>query len=139
MPQHRRPRCHSLSAAVSATSILLSGCATSRQPELTVFSSGPLVRDAAAQVRRCYRTPRVATVGKQITTKLRVLYAGDGSLVSVPAILSQSGVTPDNRPYAAKMAEAAGLAVIRCAPLKLPATDSRRILLDFTFSPVARG
>ncbi len=100
---------------------------------------GPMGRDAAAQVRRCYRAPRVATVGKQITTKLRVLYASDGSLAAVPAVLSQSGVTPDNRPYASKMAEAAGLAVIRCAPLKLKAPEPKLILLDFTFSPVARG
>jgi hypothetical protein len=91
----------------------------------------------ARQVRRCYRSPRVASVGRQIVTKLRVRYAPDGSLIGMPVVLSQSGVTPVNRSYAAKMAEAASLAVIRCAPIHVPDALARYPWneLELLFSP----
>jgi len=76
---------------------------------------------AAAQVKRCYRSPRIASAGKRIGTKLLVRYSPDGTLVGLPVVLSQSAVTPVNVAYAGAMAEAASLAVIRCAPLRLPA------------------
>jgi hypothetical protein len=79
----------------------------------------------------------VAWAGKQIVTRLRVRFAPDGSLAGVPAVVGQTGVTPVNRPYASRMAEAASLAVIRCAPLRLPADlyESGWDELDLTFSP----
>lgn len=96
---------------------------------------------AAAQVKRCYRSPRVASSGKQITTRLLVRFRADGGLAGMPMLLSQSGVTPANRPYAAKMAQAAGQAVMRCAPLRLPYHLYNRGWdeLILTFSPSARA
>ena len=98
-------------------------------------------QQAARQVKRCYRAPRVASSGRQIVTRLRVRYRPDGGLADVPQIVSQGGVTPANQVYAGKMAEAAGLAVMRCAPLNLPPElyDKGWSVLDFTFSPGARA
>ena len=78
------------------------------------------MQSVAAQVRRCYRSPRISSSGRQIVTRLAVRFNADGSLVGLPAIVSQSGITPQNESEAGRMAEAASLAVIRCSPLRLP-------------------
>lgn len=95
------------------------------------------IATAAAQVRRCYRTPRVAHDALQIATRVHVRFAPDGTLAAVPAIVAQSGVTPANQAYAQPMGEAAVLSVIRCAPLKLPveAYAAGWQEFDLTFSP----
>ena len=94
---------------------------------------------AAAQVRRCYRSPRVASAGRQIVTRLRVRFTGDGQLAQLPVVVAQEGLTEGNRAYANRMAEAAIEAVLRCAPLRLPpGLEARRsIAFDLTFSPLA--
>ena len=96
---------------------------------------------AAGQIKLCYRTPRVASSGKQISTRLRVRYRPDGGLADVPQVVWQRGITPANQAYAADMAEAAGLAVMRCAPVNLPLELYTKgwSVLDFTFSPGARA
>jgi hypothetical protein len=98
-----------------------------------------VVRAAATQVRRCYRSPRIASVGKQIVTRLRVRITGDGQLAQLPVVIAQDGVTAGNSAYAGRMAEAAIGAVMRCAPLQLPAgfPASRTVAFDLTFSPTA--
>lgn len=80
-------------------------------------------------------------MGKQISTRLRVRFLPDGTLADIPIVVAQGGVTPENQPYAGKMAEAAGMAVMSCAPIKLPAdlyVDGWN-QLDLTFSPTSRG
>jgi hypothetical protein len=98
-----------------------------------------LTRAAADQVKRCYRPPRVPAAGKRIVTRLRVRFAADGRLVETPLLVSQQGVTPENSPYAGPMAEAASMAVIRCAPLRLPGEPNKGGWgwFDLTFSPRA--
>lgn len=98
-----------------------------------------LMRAAATQVRRCYRSPRIATVGKQIVTRLRVRFTGDGQLAHLPVVIAQDGITAGNSAYAGRMAEAAIGAVLRCAPLQLPAgfPATRTVAFDLTFSPSA--
>jgi hypothetical protein len=66
-----------------------------------------------------------------------VSYAPDGTLVGVPTLISQQGVTPESRPYAGRMAEAAKLAVLRCSPVRLPPEAGQGRGSDFflTFSP----
>jgi len=105
-------------------------------------SVDPVIADqvltsAAEQVRRCYHAPRVASVGKQIVTRLLIRLNADGTLAGLPAVAGQTGITPDNQAYAGPMAEAASLAVIRCAPLRLPAEHYSRIWQEFElkFSP----
>jgi hypothetical protein len=92
---------------------------------------------AAEQVRHCYRTPPIARAGREIATRLRVRYAPDGSLIGLPIVVSQSGVTATNQAYASPMAEAARLAVIRCAPIHVPAAFAQYPWneFDLLFSP----
>jgi len=95
------------------------GCATSYRNDFAgIRMPTEIMASAADQVRRCYRNPRGGP--RSIATRLRVRLNQDGSLAGLPMLLSQTGVTPDNRMFAARMAEAASLAVIRCAPLRLP-------------------
>jgi hypothetical protein len=104
----------------AAAALLPAGCAPAPRPAVAV-AAGRAVAGAAAQVRRCYRDPIVPTSAKRIVTDLRVHYAADGALIGPPQLVWQQGVTPANRAYAERMAEAASLAVIRCSPLRLPA------------------
>lgn len=94
---------------------------------------------AARQVRRCYRGPRVASSGRQIVTRVRVRIDAEGTISGLPAIISQDGVNASNQAYAAPMAEAAIGAILRCAPLRLPAEAHRGVglTIDLTFSPAA--
>jgi hypothetical protein len=96
------------------------------------------LQNAAAQVRRCYRAPRVSSGGRLIVTRLRVRLTPEGTLAGLPMLLNQSGVTPTNRPHAAPMAEAAIEAVMRCTPLDLPADlyAGGWREFDLTFSPL---
>lgn len=115
-----------LAAAMPA--MLLVGCAapdptpaTARldaRPDPRVVAK--LTESAATQVKRCYRSPKIAKSARQITTRLRVFYTPDGQLATLPVLVAQAGVTAANRAHAAAMAEAAMLAVVRCAPLDLP-------------------
>ncbi len=91
----------------------------------------------AEQVRRCYRAPRVPSAGRGIATRLFVRYGRDGMLVGLPVPVSQQGVTPESRPYAGRMIEAAKLAIIRCSPIRLPPALAERSSSAFylTFSP----
>jgi hypothetical protein len=95
------------------------------------------MNEAARQVRRCYRAPRVATLGRGITTQLRIRIAPDGTVAGLPAIVGQSGVDASNQAYAERMAQAAIESVLRCAPLTLPPEAYRgtAIVMDLTFSP----
>lgn len=121
----------------------LVGCATPAPTRfvLPLPSDSPLMRqamdEAARQVRRCYRAPRVATLGRRIVTQLRVRIEPDGAIAGLPTVVSQSGVDARNQAYADRMAQAAIESVLRCAPLVLPAEAYRgmAIVMDLTFSP----
>jgi len=70
-----------------------------------------------------------------------VRYAPDGSVIGVPMVLSQSGVTPDNAMFADAMATAAIESVVRCSPLHLPPElyAFGWSSFELTFSPALRG
>lgn len=95
------------------------------------------IATAAAQIKRCYRAPRVAHEALQIATRIHVRFAPDGTLAALPSVVAQSGLTPVNQAYAGPMGEAAVLSVIRCAPLTLPAEAYAAGWQEFelTFSP----
>ena len=131
---------------LTVTGLTFTACATAR--EIAGFPKRPSAElvakataDAAAQVKRCYRAPKVFGEGRRITTKLAVRYAPDGNVIGVPMVLSQSGITPENAIFADAMATAAIESVVRCSPLHLPPElyafgwDS----FELTFSPAARG
>ena len=114
-PSPRKPRLTCLLA------LLLVGCASmGNGTRVDPVVAGRVFEQAAAQVKRCYRTPRVPSAARQIATRLSLRLNPDGTLSELPTILEQSGVTPENQAYAGEMAEAASLAAIRCAPLRLP-------------------
>ena len=142
-------------ARAAALAVLAAGCApvgllrasTGEQPvtgqlapiRVDIGEVRKVAADAAVQVRRCYRSPKVARAARSIVTSLRVRYAEDGTVIGLPEVVGQTGLTPQNRFYAPQMVEAARLAVLRCSPIALP-----HILynggwneLDFTFSPRA--
>ena len=97
------------------------------------------LQSAAHQVRRCYRTPRVSSDGRQIVTQVRVRLTADGRLSGLPRLRWQMGVTPANEGYADVMAQAAIEAVMRCAPISLPPDLYAHgwTEFDLTFSPLA--
>ncbi len=134
-----RDRIGRLAAGV-ALAIASVGCAagSSRADFAGARIPTEIMASAADQVRRCYRNPRGGP--RSIGTRLRVRLNQDGSLAGLPVLLSQSGVTPTNRMFAARMAEAASLAVIRCAPLRLPAQYYAQGWQEFelVFSPRVR-
>ncbi|OHT18480.1 hypothetical protein [Edaphosphingomonas haloaromaticamans] len=95
------------------------------------------IQVAADQVKRCYRSPRSAGAARTIATTLTVRYAPDGTLIGLPQVARQSGVTPEISAQAERMAEAAALAVLRCQPIRLPADLYENGWSEFqlTFSP----
>ena len=126
-----------------AALLALAACATAPQapagpdPRLVARATS----SAAAQVKRCYRAPRVGREARQISTRLRVRYMADGQLATVPELLSQSGITPSNRSHAPAMAKAAMVAVVRCSPLRLPPElyQAGWEEFDLTFGPPSYG
>jgi hypothetical protein len=140
------------SLPVAATALLgLAGCAAPQPtatPALPIAAAkvrpgippqvvAQLTASAARQVKRCYRSPKLGRDARQISTRLRVYYAPDGQLTTLPVLLSQQGVTEANRAAAAAMAEAAMLAVIKCSPISLPREHYQAGWdeFDLTFSP----
>ena len=94
----------------------------------------------AKQIQPCYRSPKITGAARTISTTLRVRYGPDGTVIGLPEMVSQVGVTDGNRLYAERMAEAARIAVIRCAPVRIPPVFAayRVNEIDLTFSPVFR-
>ncbi len=74
-----------------------------------------------AQVTPCFTPPVGGGAAGKITALLRIAIGRDGSIAGRPGLVSQTGVTAANAAYARAFAEAAARAVLRCAPLKLPA------------------
>ena len=115
------------------------GCGPLPRPADARAQFDSALATAASQVQRCYRLPRVSFRGRQIVTRLRVRFLPDGQLSGLPMVVWQDGITPDNEAYAARMAEAAIAAVMRCTPLSFPESVYRNGAFEFelTFSPHA--
>ena len=134
-----------LAAALVAAGLTGCAAAPATRPAVRAATAAPdpgwqaLLASAAAQVRRCYRGPRVGHAGRQIVTRLRVLLTPEGRVDGRPVVIAQEGLTPLNRLYAERMAQAAIQSVLRCAPLSVPPGFAREgsIEFDLTFSPLA--
>lgn len=126
-----------LTLLVLLPAVVACAAVPARRPQQPTYEAA--LADVAAQVRRCYRSPRVGSRGRQIVTRLRVRFGADGQLAGLPTVVWQDGVTPDNEAFAARMAEAAIGAVLRCTPLTLPPQLVRngRGEFDLTFSPIS--
>jgi len=72
-------------------------------------------------------------------TRLRILVTPEGMIDGRPMVIAQEGLTPVNRLYADRMADAAIQSVLRCAPLSVPPVLASEGLIEFdlTFSPLA--
>lgn len=121
-------------------SLLLPSCVDPGAVQALTAADSRTSAAVADQVRRCYRNPRVPASGRRIVTRLLVAYAPDGTLIGMPLVVWQQGVTAESRRYAGRMTEAAREAVVRCAPVSLPpekgkaASKPREFFL--TFSPL---
>lgn len=100
-----------------------------------------LVQAIREQVKPCYVIPTGGEGSDSIQTVLRLRFREDGGIATPPTVAEQSGITPSNRGYAKQMADAARRAVLRCAPLKLPAElyEGGWEDIEFVFNPRAMG
>ncbi|UAK26311.1 hypothetical protein [Sphingomonas nostoxanthinifaciens] len=74
------------------------------------------------QVQPCYDLGGLGgTPAMQIVTVLQLRFNPDGSVAGAPQLVEQQGVNDGNRAYAKQMIEVSRRAILRCAPLKLPA------------------
>ena len=127
----------------AAAMALLGACASAPRDSIALVDpvlADSVLQGAADQVRRCYRAPRVSSGARQIVTRLTVYLNPDGTLLMLPMIASQSGITAENATEAARVAEAASVAVVRCAPLRLPPEHYGLVWrsFDLTFSRKVR-
>jgi hypothetical protein len=88
--------------------------------------TGAQVNGLAAAIKRqvqpCYDLGALGgTPAMQITTVLQLRFNEDGSVAGTPQLIEQQGVNAGNRVYAQQMVEVSRRAVLRCAPLRLPA------------------
>lgn len=90
------------------------------------------------QVQPCYELGGLSgTPAMEIVTTLRLRYNKDGSVAGNPQLVEQTGISPANRAYAQQIAEVARRAVLRCAPVHLPAElyEGGWDDLNFRFTP----
>ena len=104
--------------------------------------SGAAMNGLAAAIKRqvqpCYELGGLSgTPAMQIVTTLRLRYNKDGSVAGNPQLVEQTGISPANRAYAQQIAEVARRAVLRCAPVHLPAElyEGGWDDLNFRFTP----
>lgn len=84
-------------------------------------ATATLIQAIRAQVAPCWNPPIGGADVKKMTVLLHIEVNRDGSIVGRPSVVSQTGVTGANQDYARAFAETARRAVLRCAPLRLPA------------------
>lgn len=104
---------------------IVGGTGTSSKPQGSAIS-GPALNGLGAAIKRqvqpCYDLGALGgTDAMRIITVLRLRFNSDGSVNGVPEMIEQTGLTSENRSYARQMAEISRRAVLRCAPLHLPA------------------
>ena len=92
-----------------------------RMSRLDARATATLQQAIRAQVAPCWNPPLGGADVKRMTVVLHIELAKDGSVIGRPGIVSQTGVTAGNTDYARAFAETARRAVLRCAPIKLPA------------------
>ncbi|TVV72307.1 hypothetical protein FOY91_14885 [Sphingomonas solaris] len=94
------------------------------------------------QVQPCYELGSLAgTPAMSIVTTLRLRFNKDGTIANAPSVAEHSGVTPGNQAYVRQIDDVARRAVLRCAPLKLPAElyDGGWEDIELRFTPGTMG
>ena len=74
-----------------------------------------------AQIAPCWNPPIGGSDVRRMTVVLAIQLTRDGGVIGQPVVVSQTGATSGNAGFAKAFADTAVRAVLRCAPLKLPA------------------
>ena len=98
-----------------------SGKGTTARASITGAAMNGLAAAIKRQVQPCYELGALGgTPAMQIVTVLQLRFNKDGSVASAQ-VVEQTGVDGSNGRYKQQMAEVSRAAVLRCAPLRLPA------------------
>jgi hypothetical protein len=102
------------------------GASAGRGETARASISGAAMNGLAAAIKRqvqpCYELGGLGgTPAMQIVTVLRLRYNPNGSVAGSPQLVEQTGINGGNSAYARQIAEVARRAVLRCAPVRLPA------------------
>jgi outer membrane biosynthesis protein TonB len=92
-----------------------------RDAKIDPRAAATLIQAIRSQVAPCWNPPIGGEDVRKMTVLIHAEFNPDGSLAAPPRTVSQTGVTAQNGDYARAFAETARRAVLRCAPLKLPA------------------
>ncbi len=92
-----------------------------KQAKLSAIQAATLEQAIRAQIAPCWNPPIGGADVAEMTAVLRIRLNRDGTVAAPPEFVSQSGATAGNQAYARAFVETARRAVLRCAPLQLPA------------------
>ena len=92
-----------------------------KQSRLSAIQAATLEQAIRAQIAPCWNPPIGGADVAEMTAVLRIRLNRDGSVAAPPEFVSQTGATAGNQAYARAFVETAKRAVLRCAPLDLPA------------------
>jgi hypothetical protein len=98
--------------------LLLAASPDAAAPSIAATDIPSLAQAIMAAIKPCWAPPKLPV--RTITT-VRAHYNADGSLASVPELLDQTPVPEAYRAQAGELVLAAKRAVVRCAPVRLPA------------------
>lgn len=88
---------------------------------LTVRQRTNLADMIRSQITPCWNPPPPEGASGHVTILMRIRLGQDGQVDGVPAVTRINGQTPANGAYANALAGSVRRAVLRCAPLRLPA------------------
>ncbi|QMW23489.1 TonB C-terminal domain-containing protein [Sandaracinobacteroides saxicola] len=88
---------------------------------LDARATASLEQAIRTQIAPCWNPPIGGADVRGMTAVLRIRLNRDGSVMAAPEFVSQTGATAANAAYARAFVETARRAVLRCAPLQLPA------------------
>lgn len=88
---------------------------------LTIRQRANLVDMIRSQITPCWNPPQTEEGSGHVTILMRIRLGRDGQVSGSPAVARISGQTTANGAYANALAGSVRRAVLRCAPLRLPA------------------
>jgi hypothetical protein len=92
-----------------------------KSARLSPVAMATLEQAIRAQIAPCWNPPIGGADVAGMTAVLRIRLNRDGTVAAAPEFVSQTGATAGNEAYARAFVETARRAVLRCAPLELPA------------------
>lgn len=103
---------------------------------LDARATATLEQAIRAQIAPCWNPPIGGQDVQKMTVVLSIELDRSGRVIGTPDVVSQTGMTAGNQAYARAFADSARRAVLRCAPLQLPAEyyDAWK-LFELNFDP----